>query len=433
MRRIYEPHAYGPGPVARRFWPAPAGHWPRLDGAARSEVAVIGAGITGLSAALHLAESGTEVTVLEARTPGWGASGRNGGFCCRGGAGLGQERIAARFGARAAADFEALQGEAIDLVAGLLERHRIEAETHSRGEVELAHSPRAFRALRARARNGARLIGPEELRTEGLAGPEFHGGLHHPAGFALNPGLYVGGLARAAQAAGARICAHSPVRRIERAAGGYRLITPAGSLAARRLILATNGYSADDLPDWLAGRYLPVQSNILVTRALSPAEQAAQGWTSDLMAYDSRSLLHYFRKLPDGRFLFGMRGGIRASPAAQARMEARTRRHFRRLFPAWRDVAVPFFWSGLVAMAWGRTPYAGPLGDWPDAWAGLAFHGNGVAMGTLTGKLLAGLARGERVAPGPVLSAPLARFPLGRARRALLYPAFALYGLGDRL
>ncbi len=199
------------------------------------------------------------------------------------------------------------------------------------------------------------------------------------------------------------------------------------------MILATNGYSSEDLPDWLRARYLPAQSRVLVTRPLTLTERKAQGWTSDLMAYDSRTLLHYFRLMPDGRFLFGMRGGIRADAPSQERMQRLIRRDFERMFPAWAHVETPHAWSGLVCLARGLTPYAGPLDDWDNAWAGLAYHGNGVAMGTFTGAVLADLALGRTPPLFPAaMQGPLSRFPLGRFRRALLGAAYAWYGLRDR-
>lgn len=441
MRRIYEPFAYDSAARAACAWDLPNGDWRAVSGSETAEFAIIGAGYTGLSAALHLARAGAGgVIVLEAESPGWGASGRNGGFCCLGGAMLDNTALARIFGADEALRFFHAQRKAIDLVADLIAEHGIAADTHSDGEVLLAHHPRVLATLKHEAESLGRLgvastlISGEDLAGLGMAGPEFHGGLHIRLGFALDPGKYAAGLARAAAAAGAEIRVRSPATAIGRDNGKYRLTTPGGSVTARRLILATNGYSSEDLPGWMAGRYLPAQSSVLVTRPLTKAEQAKQGWTSDLMAYDSRALLHYFRLMPDGRFLFGMRGGIRADRGTQARMHRLVRRDFARMFPAWADVETPHGWSGLICMARGLTPYAGPLGDWENAWAGLAYHGNGVAMGTFTGALLADLALGRTPPLYPAaMRAPLGRFPLGRYRRGLLAAAYGWYGLRDRV
>lgn len=438
MSRIYEPFAYRAAARADCFWQLPDHPWARVEGDLTTDIAVIGAGYTGLSAALHLAQAGAQVTVLDAERPGWGASGRNGGFCCMGGAKLSPKAMAKRHGDAATRAYYTSERAAVDLVAELLDRHDIDADPHSDGEVQLAHRASRMADLKAEADDWktlgieAELIPGAALAERGMNGAEFHGALHLKHGFALNPTLYAHGLAVAAQSAGADIRAESPVTQISPLANGYQLSTAQGMVTARKLILATNGYSADDLPDWLSARYLPVQSNILVTRPLSNAEQVAQGWTTDLMAYDTRHLLHYFRLLPDGRFLIGTRGNVTASPAGQEAMRQKTRADLARMFPAWADVETPHFWSGLVCLTRALTPYAGPLGDWQNAWAGLGYHGNGVAMGTWTGARLAEMALGQRVSP-PVHGAPLRRFPLGRARRLLLQGAYWGYQLKDRI
>ncbi|MCW3780953.1 NAD(P)/FAD-dependent oxidoreductase [Defluviimonas salinarum] len=443
MRRIYEDHGYGGGPVAGCYWGTTVerpGPGPALVGAERAEIAVIGGGYTGLSAALHLArDAGADVAVLEAEAIGWGASGRNGGFACIGGTKASEATLRRRFGDAGLAEWHGAQKEAVALVGDLIDRHGIAADVHSKGgEVVLAHRPRDLAALRAEAPElerayGVRteLIGPGELAGEGLSGPGFHGALRLPLGFALNPLKYVLGLAHAAREAGARLYENSPVIRIEPLGDGYRLHTPDGVLEAKKLIVATNGYSSDDLPGWMAGRYLPTQSAVLVSRPLTPEEIAGQGWSSDLMAYDTRRLLHYFRLMPNRRFLFGMRGGIRADAVAQDAMHRKIRADFEAMFPAWAGIETPHYWSGFVCLSWYLTPYAGPIGDWPNAWAGFAYHGNGVAMGTYAGHLLARLATGRGAAPA-VMARPPARFPLGRFRRALLTPAYAWYGFLDR-
>ena len=326
---------------------------------------------------------------------------------------------------------------AIDTVADLLQTHSIDADTHSKGETLLAHSPRAWQKLQAEAQEipalygvTPQLTGAGDLAAEGLAGP-FHGALTVPLGFALNPRKYHAGLARAAQQAGATLHAHSPVTRLRPIAGRWQLDTAAGSVTADRVLLATNGYSSEDLPDWLAARYLPVQSSVIVTAPLTEAQLQAQGWTSRQMAYDTRQLLHYFRLLPDNRFLFGMRGGLTATPRAQAAISRRIRREFTAMFPAWRDVQITHEWAGLVCLMANLTPYAGPVPGHPGLFAGMGYHGNGVAMGSHVGRLMADMIRG---APPPLpaaLRTPPARFPLGRLRRALLAPAYVTAALFD--
>jgi len=440
MRRLYEDLAYEDTPRADCAWRLDT-DWPAVTGDIDTDVAVIGAGYTGLSTALHLAEAGVQVTVLEAKSPGWGASGRNGGFCCIGGAKLSHDTIARRFGADQSTLWMDAQREAIHLVRDLLDRHGIDARTHSEGELQLAHRPRVWAGFGAEKAwyesQGikADLLPPEALAERGLNMAESHGGLHVHLGFALDAGEWAQGLARATQRAGADIRGASPVTSIRREAGRYRLTTPGGIVTADRIVIATNGYSSEDLPPWLAGRTLPVASSVIMTRPLSAAEQAAQGWSSDLMAYDSRELLHYFRLLPDGRFLFGMRGGSRATPAMDARIRRLIHQDFARMFPAWAEVETPHFWSGFVNLARKLTPFVGPIPGMENAWTGMAYHGNGVAMATYSGRLLAALVQGQTPnAPYPaMIRRPLGRFPLGLQRRWILDVTYRWFGLTDRL
>lgn len=150
------------------------------------------------------------------------------------------------------------------------------------------------------------------------------------------------------------------------------------------------------------------------------------------MCYDSRNLLHYFRLMPDGRFLFGMRGAIRCTPASLGALNTTLRRDFDRMFPAWAGVEAPHFWSGLVCLSGRLTPFAGPVPGMENAFAAMAYHGNGVAMGSYAGQQIARMVLGEQTELPAFVQAPLPRFPLGRWRRALLRPAYALYGWRDR-
>ncbi|WP_425101595.1 NAD(P)/FAD-dependent oxidoreductase [Tropicibacter sp. S64] len=421
MKRLYEAAAYGPQPGNYWVTTRPATKWPRLECDASVDVAIIGGGFTGLNAALTLARNGVGVIVLEADRPGFGASGRNGGFCCLGGSKLPSAVLERRYGAAEAGLWSKAEQAAIDHVALLLQTHAIDAETHSDGEVCLAHTPRAARRMAGKPG----FLTLAELQAQGLHGP-WYGGLHTPNGFALNPQKYHDGLAKAAQEAGAVLHAHSPVTALARTGPGWTLTTPRGSIIARRVILATNGYSSEDLPDWLRARTMPAQSSVIVTRPITPGEQQAAGYTSTRMAYDSRTLLHYFRLMPNGRFLFGMRGGLRATAAAQGAISRKIRQDLHRMFPAWRHVDIEYEWSGLVCLLSGLVPFVGAVPEHPGLFAAMGYHGNGVAMGSYAGHLVAHrLLDKEPGTPAPrFLSQPPRRFPFGQSRRALLAPAY---------
>ncbi|WP_264212321.1 NAD(P)/FAD-dependent oxidoreductase [Leisingera thetidis] len=447
LRRIYNAHAYDTDAPVGSYWDATlpaAPAYPALDGGRRTGVAIIGAGYTGLSAALHLArDHGEAPLVIDAAQPGWGASGRNAGFCGFGGAKLGDAEIIRRFGEQDLRAFYSAQKEAVALVRGLTSTGGIAAEAQAEGEYCLAHSAQAARALPELAAGLSRYAGvdcpvltAQEMRQEGLHGDGFHGGLLLPEGFGLNPGKYAAGLARQAQQAGAVIHGGTPALSVQEDPGGsYTIETPSGRIQADRLIVASNGYSSDNLPGWLRGRYLPVVSHIMVTRPLTDAEKQAQGWTTRRIAYDTRNLLHYFRLLPDNRVLFGMRGTSNITPGSVQQMRRRIRRDFEAMFPVLAQAETEYHWSGLVCLTRGLTPYAGRIGEWDRAWTGLGYHGGGVAMATYTGRLLAGLAAGRPYdSPLPGLMQAVPRpFPLPRLRRHCLPAAYAFYGIKDRL
>lgn len=446
MQRIYKPSAYDGTDIANSYWattvPAEARTYPDVSADTTTEVAIIGGGFTGLSCALHLARDfGIECTVLEAGPIGWGASGRNGGFACVGGAKAPTTQLIRSFGEPAVKEFFVAQQNSIQLVHDILETNKIEADRHSDGELVLAHKPSAMNDLRAEADVFEHFLGlpstvlpVEALEEAGMQGTGFHGGVITPIGFALNPMKYVSGLAQAAQRNKADLRSNSPVQSVSRLPdGGFALRVNGHRVRAKKLVVATNGYSSEDVPSGLGGRYLPVLSNIGVTRPLTPSELADQGWTTDMMASDSRNLLHYFRLMPNRRFLFGMRGGTQVSPATLRKMKQDLRADFDRMFPAWSTVEFSNFWAGLVCMTRNLTPFVGELPDLPGAYASLGYHGNGVAMSTYSGKLTAGLVSGHRQnehVPA-ILQAPLRKFPISALRRRYLAPLYAALALID--
>ena len=441
MRRIYDDYAYGAGPRSGCWWDETCEtiSRQRISGAQKVDVAVVGAGFTGLSAALKLAESGASVVVLEAESVGWGASGRNGGFCCLGGSKAGDAEMDRRFGKAARLEFRQAEKRAVSHVDGFVSKNAIEVDRHSDGETELAHRPKDMASMRDSVRSieenygvTPRVIEPQELESEGLGGGPFHGALTIPLGFGLNPRKYIDGLAQAAEQAGALIFDRSPVTGFTKQHGRWHLQCGDHSIDAEQVVLATNGYSAEDVPPWLAGRYMPTQSTVLVTRPMTPAELDAQGWTSNQMAYDTRSLVHYFRLMPDRRFLFGTRGGLLTGAKAEARARRRNRADFERMFPAWAGVDSQYTWSGFVSLAMRKVPFIGPVPDHSGVWAAMCYHGNGVAMGSYSGHLLAQLMlSGENTDIPTIVRTPLQKFPFGRARRIVMPPLYAQLKLKD--
>lgn len=442
MRYLWESAAFDDALATRSFWrstsnapdlPAP------LRGRQKTDVAIIGAGFTGLNAALHLARQGRDILLLDARSPYWGATGRNGGFCCLGGAKASDAALRKLGGAAGPRDWRRTEMAAVHYVDDLLAQLDADVDRHSQGETILAHTPRAFARLRRTADGLGRDYGVtaqltpfEDMETQGFGG-RFYGALTLPIGFGLNPQKYAQALLGMALAAGAGLSPFTEITEIAGQDGDFTLIGAQVQIQARQVILATNGYSAETLLPELTNRLLPVQSSVIVTRPLTAGEAAAQGWHSDQMAYDTRALLHYFRRLPDGRFLFGMRGGLSARAGEQRAVSARLRRNFTALFPAWRDVDISHEWSGLACLTRNLVPFIGALR--PGLYAGLGYHGNGVAMGSYAGALLAQQISGQDLGLfHPALcQRPMRRFAMGRARRIAMRAVYAGLGIVDRV
>lgn len=441
MRRIFDDYAYGAGPRDGCWWDEtvslPARD--RLQTSMNVDVAIIGAGFTGLSAAAQLAQNGVTVAVLEANHVGWGASGRNGGFCCLGGGIADDHEMDARYGRDERLAFRAAELNAVTFVEQKIKSLGLNVDCHSQGETELAHREKDMADLRAQVPKlkenygiDGQITEASELESLGFGGGPFFGALTIPVGFGLNPRKYIVGLAESAEKFGARIYENTQVTDMAPDAKGWRLNCAGPQVTAQHVIVATNGYSAENLPAWLAGRYMPGQSNVLVTRPLTSSEIAAQGWFSEQMSYDTRHLLHYFRLMPDKRFLFGMRGSLRTGARAEAKARVALRRHFERMFPAWADVESAHRWSGLVCLARNKVPFVGAVPECPGVWTSMCYHGNGVAMGSYCGKLVADMVSGTSNSDAPkMMTNPLARFPFGAWRRVVMPPLYANLALRD--
>jgi gamma-glutamylputrescine oxidase len=404
---------------------------PALAGQHAADVCVIGAGITGCSAALHLAERGYRVAVVEAETIGFGASGRSGGHLIAG-YNLGQEAIAQKVGADDAARLWALSEESLALTRALIKGHAIACHL-TPGHVLVATKPRHLDALMATAEEWTRLGRPgvevwDAATTQAaIASRRYIGGLHDPGGGHLDPLAYTLGLARAAEAAGATFYEASPMTSWE-AGDPATVRTPGGALQARFVVLAGNAYLWGR--DRRIGRtIMPVGTYVIATEPLG-AERARALIPGNQAVSDLAFVLDYFRRSPDHRLLFG--GGVSYSRRDPHDVAASLRKTMLRAFPQLADVAVEHAWGGSVAITLNRLPEFGRIA--PNVLFAHGYSGHGLALAGLAGKLMAEAVAGQAERFDVFTRIPHAAFPGGAALRTpLLVLGMAWHRLRDLL
>jgi glycine/D-amino acid oxidase-like deaminating enzyme len=444
MKHLYHPSALDTGNPVKSWWresKTDFPNYPELEAEIETDVAIIGGGFTGLSAAYHLQrDHNVQAVVLERSYIGWGASGRNGGFCCMGSSKMPWSKMIEKFGLQEAQTFWRSQKASVELVADIVARENLDIDKTGVGEISLAHKTTLVDALKEDAAFMAKNFGAkevfvskEELVEQGLNSPGLHAGVANPIGFGLNPWKYVNGLAAAASRAGAKIYANSEVINWSREGTKHVLVTPRGRVKANKVLLATAAYTAEDLHPDYGGRIMPALSSIVVTRPMNQNELGAQGWTSTTPVYDIRYLLHYFRLLPDGRMMFGGRGGLSAEPGALDRQLGNIEAAFRAYYPEWRHVEITHRWSGLLCLAQDLVPHVGSWDAQPGVYFAMCYHGNGVAMGTWSGRAAARAMVGGVEERPNFIRRPPPKFPLPFLRPLYLRGAYVTYGIKDAL
>lgn len=403
--------------IADSLWTATANRvpeYPPLQGTARADVVVIGGGFTGLSAAVHLAETGAQVILVEAQQPGWGASGRNGGQI-NPGLKDGPSGILAKFGQTQGARMIDMAGTAADLVFELIETHGIQCDAIRPGWIRAAHTPKTLRALHDLAADWQKHGAPVEPLTRDeivrLTGTESYiGGLIDRRGGNLQPLNYALGLADAATAQGAVIHGLSPVTRIQREGTDYVVQAGSGSVRADKVLICTNAYTGD-FHQPLAQSVLPVRSVQVATAPLS--DNLRSSILPDLHSLsDARRLLLYFRTDAYGRFVMGGRGTYNDS--STRRQIAWLRKVSVELFPQLDGVEWQHAWGGFVALTRDHYPHLHEVQ--PGMMAGLGYNGRGVAIATAMGRVMARWAAGARGDDLDFPLSPVKPLPLAFAR-----------------
>ncbi|WP_326595466.1 NAD(P)/FAD-dependent oxidoreductase [Streptomyces sp. NBC_01803] len=366
-----------------------------LDG--RTDVAVVGAGLTGLSAALHLARKGARVTVLEQDTVGWGASGRNGGMCTTGLA-IGFLTAVGRYGVPTAKSLYLAYNDAIDTVEKLVTEEDIDCDFARTGKLNLACKPahyerlaRTHEALHDLIGYRTELIPRKDLRAE-IGSDYYHGAMADPQGAGLHVGKFVRGLADAAERLGVRILEKAPVTKVRRISGHrHDVTTPVGTLRADQVLFASGAYTGSSFR-WLRNRVVPVGSFIVVTE---PLDQAVldELMPTRRMASDSRNILYYFRVTPDNRLLFGGRARFAMSGAASDLKSGKIlRKGMLSVFPQLAGVRIDYCWGGLVDLSLDQLVHAG---EHEGLFYAAGFSGHGVQMATHMGRQMADVLGGD--------------------------------------
>ena len=358
------------------------------------DVAVIGAGYTGLSAARTLAKRGLQVAVLESETIGWGASSRNGGMVLTG-MKLGVNKLISMYGREKTQEMYAASLKSIECVEQIVKDESIECNFSRCGHLEVACKQKHFDEYERQAEVVARefnhelrVVQKNELGGE-IGSKIYYGGMVDDVSAGVNPARYVAGLAVAAQRAGACICERTRVELMERSSHngstGWNLVTSRGGLRARDVMVATSGYTGNVTPA-LQKKIIPIGSYIIVTEVL-PEATAQQLSPRNRMIYDSKNYLYYYRLTPDRRMLFGGRAAFFPETADSIRRSAEIlRRGMIEVYPQLQDTKVEFVWGGTLDFAFDIMPHAGQM---DGMYYALGYAGHGVAMATYLGQKIA--------------------------------------------
>lgn len=364
------------------------------------DVAIVGAGFTGLSAARTLAKRGAKVAVLEANTIGWGASSRNGGMVLTG-MKLDVETLAARYGMESAKRMYAASLASIAFVEQIVREEQIDCDFSRSGHLEVACKQSHFDAY-ARSveligrefNHQLRVVPRKDLRSE-IGSDMYFGGVVDDVSAGLNPARYVAGLGRATLAAGATVFENAGVQHIARGADngspGFHLDTSRGRVFARNVFVATSGYTSAATPA-LRKKIIPIGSFIIATEPLSDT-LGHELSPRNRMIFDSKYYLHYYRLTPDKRMLFGGRAAFFPETASTIRRSAEIlRRGMVAVYPRLEDTKLEYAWGGTLDFCFDTMPHAGQM---DGIYYAVGYAGHGVAMATYLGAKIA-----ERISGG---------------------------------
>jgi glycine/D-amino acid oxidase-like deaminating enzyme len=369
----------------------PSGDYRRNPVPERADIAIVGAGFTGLSAALEAAQHGASVVVLDQHTVGWGASGRNGGMATTGLA-VGLGKAIKRYGQRQAIEMFAEYNRAIDTIEELVKEHDIDCDFQRSGKLTLAMNAKQVGQMRKTQQTLAELadysvtvVDKQDIHSE--IGSDFYaGGMVDPQGAGVHVGKFAHGLAGAAARAGVALCENAQVTQLAARPGGRHAVhTTRGVVHADQVLIATSGYTGSLTP-WLRRRTIPVGSFIIVTEPL-PLETARRILPRHRQASDNKMLTYYFRLTPDNRLLFGGRARFAlSSPDSDLKSAEILKQAMSTVFPYLSSARIDYTWGGLVDLTMDQMVHAGQRNGIHYS---LGYSGHGVQMATYMGKQMA--------------------------------------------
>lgn len=399
-----------------------------------ADVAIVGAGYSGLSAALTLARAGREVVVVDAEAPGYGASSRNGGQCGSGSQRFTAAELVARHGERKARELITEGLSMLRHLGDFIEAEGIECHFARVGRFRGAVLPRHYENLAQDMEDMGRLAGveshmvPRSEQHAEIVSDFYHGGAVLPNDGALHPALYHRGLLQRAEAAGVRVIGHTPVGGVSRDAGQVTVHTRPGRLRARNVLIATNGYTGAPFPDFRP-RIVPIGSAIIATEPLDPALVRRLMPRNRVVGSTSR-IYHYMRLCPEGkRFLWGGRikgGRLPDGPAGFVHLY----RDMLRVFPELSGTRVTHCWSGYVGYTADVFPH---LGHRDSIYYAMGYCGSGVVRATWFGHKIALRILGDKDGRTAFDDLPFRRFPLPFAARRAVPAVTEWYRLRDWL
>lgn len=421
---------------APTYWVATAGDPPEDDGQVRADmdadVVIIGAGFTGLATTLFLAkEYGIKATLLEANQTAWGCTSRNGGQGQNASGRLYRSQWIKRWGMDTAKKLDREIRSGFETFRSLVAQ--IPCDAQDKGHLYTAHRAKKMEFLRNEAQvmrehfgYQTRVLTPEQVKEEFCGDLEAFGALYEPEGVGVHPLKLAHGYHRLARSLGAKIHTSSPVQGWETRNGYHYLRTPGGIVRAKTVGVATGAYGGQSLTPLLHNKVMPILSNSMVTRPLTPDELTAVGMKSEAFITDTRTLRFYYRLLPDNRFQIGSRSAIHGADAEAPQHMQLLRDGLARKFPILKDIQVDYSWWGWVDVSHDMMPRIVQPDASQSIFYALGYGGNGVSFSAHAGKRMADRIAGKQDTAFqlPIYDSPLPGHlfaPFRRLGQAMLY------------